>query len=187
MLQDYHQAIVSAQYGRLLQRSDDEHWGNLHFDRERARIYVTIDVVKPAAHRYVCRIDMSGYPVDPYWVGFIDPSTPRDRWEQASDLDARYWPWSPMPGLHGSFIVTFLGPYRTFWCRECNFPYFVYHGDQRWIPAKWPLDRVVSHLREALQQAEPPNRWRPLQQATLLGAAAQAGIAIPPDAGLGAK
>lgn len=187
MLADYHRAIVDAQYGALCKRATEEHWTNVTFERNGALFYVTFPVEARDQYTYVARIDMRRYPVDPYWVGFINADLPRTRWDSASDSDPRFWPWSPMPGLHGSFNLTFQGPYRTFWCRECNFPFFQYHPDRRWVPREWPLDRVVAHLRHALELAEPPTRWRPIEQQVILAIAARGGIIVPADAGLGAK
>jgi hypothetical protein len=187
MFSDYHRAIVDSQYAQLASRRATDGWSNVSLQHDDACIYVKLQVAMPEEYSYVCRIDMSGYPVDPYWIGFINPDLPRERWRKASDSDPRFWPWSPMPGLHGSFNIVFLGPFRAFWCRECTFPFFYYHGDRRWAPNEWPLDRVVAHLRDAVIKAEPPSRWRPIQRTALLAAAANEGINLPDDAGLGAK
>lgn len=187
MYEPFHEAIVNAQLQRLEERISRDGWTDTAVAQTGTFVYVTIRAPAPQVYDYRVRIDMRKFPVDPYWVGFIDPSVPKERWDDASDSDPRYWPWSPMAGLHGSFILSFEGPYRTFWCRECNFPFFVYHGDQRWNPAAWPLDKVVAHLRDAIARAESPSRWRPLQQAALLQVAANARISLPADAGLGAK
>lgn len=184
---EYHAAIVDAQFERLKERAAAEGWRNLAVERDDSQIYVRLAVERPAPYRYISRIDISRYPVDPYWIGFINPDLPQERWREASDSDPRFWPWSPMPGLHGSFILAFQGPFRTFWCRDCNLPFFHYHGDQRWVPAAWPLDRLVAHLRQAVDLAEPPNRWRPLQQSILLMEAAKVGATLPEGAGLGAR
>ncbi len=187
MFADYHQSIVDAQCEALTRRATSDQWANLSFEREQDRIYVSLRVTHPQDYRYVIRIDMSRYPVDPYWVGFINPDLPRARWRTASDGDPRFWPWSPMPGLHGSFILTFQGLFRTFWCRECTLPFFFYHGDRRWVPGAWPLERVVAHLRDAVELAEPPTRWRPIQQQALILAAGNARINLPQGAGLGTR
>lgn len=187
MFPDYHRAIVDAQYERLKIRAAADQWTGMSIDRDQALIYVTLQAGLPEPYKYVSRIDMARYPVDPYWVGFINPDLPRLRWSTTTDCDPRFWPWSPMPGLHGSFVLTFLGPFRTFWCRECTFPFFHYHGDRLWAPSAWPLDKVVAYLREAVEHAVSPDRWRPMQRPVLLLAAANAGIGLPEDAGLGAK
>ena len=187
MFADYHGAIVDVQYESLKSRAINESWADVSFDREGAHIYVTFQVFSSEPYRYLSHIDMSRYPVDPYWIGFINPSLPRQRWSTASDSDPRFWPWSPMPGLHGSFNIVFVGPFRTFWCRPCSFPFFYYHGEYPWVPAEWPLDRVVAHLRDAVKNAVLPNQWRPIQRQILLVAAANARIKLPADAGLGAK
>lgn len=187
MYAPFHEAIVNAQVERLRERIVSDGWTDTSVVHKGAIVYVTIRVASRGAYEYRVRIDMSRYPVDPYWVGFLDPTIPPEQWDGASDTDARYWPWSPMPGLHGSFVLIFNGPYRTFWCRECTIPFFVYHGERRWDPAAWRLHRVVAHLRDALGQAEPPSRWRPIQQPVLLQAAAIAGVLLPPDTGLGAR
>lgn len=190
MFGDYHRAIVDAEFDRLNTRVLNDAWTDLKIRREKAVVFTTISVEIPQPYKYVARIDVSRYPVEPYWVGFINPDLAEQNWNTASDSDPRFWPWSPMPGLHGSFIVTFQGPFRTFWCRECNFPFFLYHGlDHRWSPNDWHLDRVVAHLRDALGpgRAEPPVRWRPIQQQALMLLAKNANLTLPPDAGLGAK
>lgn len=187
MFVEYHSAILDAQYGSLCKRIADEKWLNTVADRDGHLIYVSVAADLHGAYKYLARIDMQRYPVDPYWVGFINSDLAREHWKTASDSDPRYWPWSPMPGLHGSFNLIFQGPYRTFWCRECNFPFFQYHPDRRWAPYEWPLDRVVAHLRQALETAEPPIRWRPIEQQVILGLAARNGVTLPPDAGLGEK
>jgi hypothetical protein len=187
MFQTFHSAILQAQYEALVRRAAEEQWTNVSLQRQDVQIYATIDTHAPAPAKYLCRIDMTNYPVDPYWIGFINPDLPRPDWNNAPDTDPRFWPWSPMPGLHGSFNLTFGGPFRTFWCRACTVPFFYYHGDRPWVPHEWPLSRVVSRLREALGRAEPPTRWRPMQQQVLLALAAQRQIALPADAGVGDK
>jgi hypothetical protein len=183
----YQQAIIDAQFEELKKRIEADHWAGIVVEREETLIYVCYRIETPVTQDYLVRIDMSHYPVDPYWIGFINPGLPRDRWNTASDSDPRFWPWSPMPGLHGSFNLSFQGPFRTFWCRPCTMPFFHYHGDQQWKPGAWDLSRVVAHLRDAIDKAVPPNQWRPLQQQALFALAARAGINLPTDAGLGAK
>lgn len=189
MLARYHEAIVENQYAALLARVERDEWTNVHAERSGPLIFVSVEVWDRGHYTYLTRIDTRAYPVDPYWIGFLNPNLPRQEWTVASDSDPRFWPWSPMPGLHGSFIVAYqgAGPYRTFWCRECTVPYFYYHGDQRWRPREWPVDRVVAHLREALRQAEPPTRWRPLQVPVIQQAGANVGVQIPADGGSGAR
>ena len=183
----YHRAIVDAQYELLRARINGNHWNDISVERQGSRIYAHIRATLPEHFEYRCRIDMSRYPVDPYWVGFINPALPPDKWESATDSDPRFWPFSPIPGLHGSFNLIFQGPFRVFWCRECNFPFFYYHGERRWSPSAWTLERVVAHLRDAISEAEPPTRWRPIHQQALLVAAQKAQINLPPSAGIGAK
>jgi hypothetical protein len=188
MHQEFHAAIVAANVQHLENRIVRDAWADTAVVlKDGPIVYLSIRSAGITPYEYRVRIDMTKFPVEPYWVGFIDPGLPQERWPLTSDTDPRYWPWSPMAGLHGSFILAFQGPYRTFWCRDCTVPFFAYHGDKRWDPAAWPLDRVVAHLREAIAQAEPPARWRPVQQGGLLQAAANAGVNVPPDAGLGAK
>ena len=187
MYADYHRDIVEAQFERLASRASREAWQNVSLERDEARTYVKLAVTRPEPYCYLVRIDMARYPVDPYWVGFLNPELPRDRWSTVSDGDPRFWPWSAMPGLHGSFIITFQGPFRVFWCRPCTFPFFYYHGDIPWSPASWPLERVVAYLREAVELAEPPVRWRPIQRQSLIVAAANYRVNLPQDAGLGTK
>lgn len=188
MLEQYHRAIVDEQHTELLARVDEDGWSDLFIERRESVFFIGVRIKTPELYNYLIRIDMNRYPVDPYWIGFLNPDLPRDRWELASDSDPRFWPWSPIPGLHGSFNITFARPIRTFWCRECNAPFFLYHGnDYQWIPRKWHLERVVAHLRDAIAQAEPPSRWRKIQRAAILNAATQLGISLPSDAGLGAK
>src|SRR2546430_477803 len=165
MYLSYHRAIVDAQYLTLTDRIAAERWSDLSVERHEALIYVRLQVSKPRLQEYLCRIDMRQYPVEPYWIGFLNPDARRERWSDLSDSDPRFWPWSPMPGLHGSFNITFLGPFRTFWCREFTVPFFYYHGlERKWSPGHWPLDRVVANLRDAIKRAEPPHNWRPIQQ-----------------------
>jgi hypothetical protein len=187
MFEKYHRAIVDAQFDELLTRVKSDGWTDVSVDRDLSQVYVTLTAKSPVLYTYRSRIDMSRYPVDPYWVGFINPDLPRERWSTASASDPRFWPWSPMPGLDGSFILAFQGPFRTFWCRECNLPFFLYHGDWIWKPAEWHLSRVVAYLREAVNQGKAPNRWRPLQRDALFNLAARAGITLPPGASEGSK
>lgn len=136
---------------------------------------------------YLAKIDCSRYPVEPYEVGFINPATPRDDRRRVSDRDARFWPWSPMPGLHGSFNLHFARAIRVFWCRDCTASYFYYHGHEegrRWDPARWSLDVVVSELRAAVRLATHPRHWRPVQRANLLAVAQARGVGLPAGAGI---
>lgn len=179
---EYHQALIDAQY-KELQAADR---GESAIARDGPRIYVDLEVRQqraPAVFR--CRIDTVRYPVEPYDVGFLDPSLPRDEWGRAHDRDPRYWPFSFFPGIQGNFNIIFAGAHRTFWCRECTREYFFYHGDQVWSPADWTLARVVGALRESVARAEHPAQWRPLQVPRLRQIAQGAGVVLPPGAGEG--
>src|SRR6266852_1065587 len=110
----YHQAIVTAQFDELEACARKEDWRDVSFDRDDSYVYVAVRSLAVDTYTYVIRIDLSRYPVDPFWIGFINPSLPRERWASATASDPRFWPWSPMPGLHGSFILVFQGPIRTF-------------------------------------------------------------------------
>jgi len=187
MLSAYQHAIIDEQYKEALERSKEEGWQDISLNRHESFIYARFTTELPKNYTYLCRIDMSRYPVDPYWIGFINPDLPNSRWDTSSDCDQRFWPWSPMPGLHGSFILAFQGPFRTFWCRDCNFPFFIYHSDHVWYPGSWRLSRVIASLRDAIRKAEPPSRWRPLQRETLVLIAGKMGFTLPDGAGSGAK
>src|SRR4051812_24141155 len=86
----YHRAIVDAQYEVLRARISGDRWDDVSVEREGSRIYADIRATQPENFEYRCRIDMSRYPVDPYWVGFINPALPRENWESASDSDPRF-------------------------------------------------------------------------------------------------
>jgi hypothetical protein len=176
MNQRYQKAIVESQFLEAVRSVAESKW-------EDTELHMTGLVVLChfafADGKYLARIDASEYPVEPYWVGFLDPATSRDQWLRACDGDARYWPWSPMPGLHGSFNLTFGGSYRVFWCRECTRQFFHYHGDHPWQPASWPMARVVSHLRDAALRATPPGKWLPIEMEGIRVIAANMNVQIP--------
>lgn len=180
----YHEAIVRSQFDRLIERLAHEA-RPIEVERSGSVIFAGFQGQSVTEH-YRARIDMSRYPVDPYWVGFINPDLPRDEWQRVSDTDPRYWPWSPMPALHGHFNITFRGAYRIFWCWRCTVPYFHYHGhEESWQPAHWPLDRVVVYLWDHTRRAEHPSRWRPQQRPIIVGFAERRGVTLPDGAGLG--
>ena len=180
----YHDALIGEQLAQLHRRIEVEGWPGVTVARDGDLIYVGLPG-RPATARYLARIDTARYPVEPYWIGFLDPAlAPEDR-PRASDADPRQWPMSGVPGLEGSFHVAFQGPYRAFWCRECTVQFFHYHPDIVWDPAAWPLDVVVANLREAVIHAHHPSRWRPLHQPLLRAAAQQRNLQLPDAAGIG--
>lgn len=182
---DYHSALLGAQFSRLESVARAE-WPEISVARQGALIYVGLERLSGRARAsYRARIDAARYPVEPYRLGFIDPSLQEAEWAGARDRDPRNWPYSQFPGLQGSFNIIFAGPFRTFWCRACTEEYFYYHGEAVWDPAAWPIDRVVSHLREAVQTAEHPAQWRPLQVPLIHEAARARGIELPAHAGVG--
>jgi hypothetical protein len=182
----YHAAIAQGQFENLERRIVNDGWRDVSVVRDGYLIYLTLERRSGRAPaRYLCRIDMERYPVQPYRIGFLKPNLPTGERAEASDRDPRYWPYSTFPGLQGSFNIVFQGPYRTFWCRPCTVEYFYYHGDDVWSAAMWPLDRVAASLREAVQHAEHPDQWRPLQVPNLQMIARAQGITLPEGAGLG--
>jgi hypothetical protein len=180
---EYHESILTAQIDDLRRTLAGPGWEGSMLDRVEDFVFVKFSVGR--GFEYLTRVDTRAYPIEPYWLGFIDPKAPRSDWTRLLATDARYWPWSPMPGLHGSFILAFSGLYRVFWCEPCTRPFFFYHGDRAWEPSLWPLSRVITHLRDCATRAEHPARWRPIQKPLLHGAAAQLGIPLPEGAGAG--
>jgi hypothetical protein len=183
----YHGAIVEAHVVELRDVVSREQWPGVRIENDGALVYATIDVERSAraSARYVARIDMGHFPVWPYFVGFLDPRLARERWSTATDRDPRYWPYSPLPGLEGGFHIHYPGVHRVFWCQACTPEYFFYHRDAVWEPHRWALWRVVSHLRNALHQAEAPGDWRGIFRQTITAAAKQNGLVIPDEAGTG--
>lgn len=181
---DYREALVSAGLAMLGRRISDEGWTDTVVERDGDLVFVRISGPDPNDH-FLVRIDTSAYPVEPYEIGFIASDAPRADWALLSDRDPRYWPFSAMPGIHGSFNIAYPGAMTTFWCRACTGAYFHYHGhEDRWEPARWPLDTVVTELRTAVQAAKHPRHWRPVARSTLLAVAAQHGITLPKSAGI---
>ena len=182
----YKNALLTAQLETLAWRIGNEGWVEVTVERDEDVVYVGLPA-RPATERYLAKIDTAHYPVEPYWVGFVDPALSLSERRRVSDADPRYWPLSGVPGLDGSFHVAFPGAYRAFWCRECTVQYFHYHGAEpgaTWDPARWPLDVVVAHLREAVTRAHHPRQWRRLFQTVLRNAAANASLQLPEGAGI---
>lgn len=185
MDRQYHDALVREEIDGLQQAISANGWSDVSFVRSGASVFVSLPgKSRLPLDKYVARIDLAAYPVLPYSVGFVDPDLPPAEWDRAHVRDPRFWPFSAMPGLQGSFNIAHPGPHRVFWCRPCTLEYFYYHGDQVWDPGAWPLYQVVSYLREAVQLAEHPRQWRPVQREQLLGIARANGIHLPEDAGL---
>ncbi|MDB4889235.1 MAG: hypothetical protein JWL61_1090 [Gemmatimonadetes bacterium] len=182
----YQDALLTAAETRLRELTVADRLEPYEIQRAQSVFFVPFRTKSPA-DRYLARIDAERFPVDPYEVGFINPETPLAERMNVSSKDPRYWPWSPMPGIHGSFNTTFNRAIRVFWCRECTASYFYYHGgeaDRSWHPARWPLERVVTELIDAASKAEHPRIWRANQRVNLLLMAQQSRIELPPGAGI---
>lgn len=181
---EYHERIVKASYDELLERKAREGWTDVEFENDRDIVYAMFSGIRPG-DRYLAKIDLARFPIDPYEVGFLDPEIdPSDR-ERVSDRDPRYWPYSPIPGLQGSFNLVRQGAITVFWCRQCTSAYFWYHGENDpWVPSEWPLHHVVEELRGAIQLAVHPRNWRPVERLTLLQIAHQNKILLPENAGI---
>lgn len=183
----YHDALVAAAVAAVVERARADGWSDVTVSREGTMVFVTL-LGAERGDNYLAKIDMTRFPVEPYEVGFIKPVTEGPDRHRVSDRDPRYWPWSPMPALTGNFNLHFQGALRVFWCRDCTASYFYYHGHQpgeQWRPARWPLERVIAHLRAAAQLAIHPARWRPVQRAIIAQHAAQRGAALPEHGGVG--
>jgi hypothetical protein len=180
----YHEALIASSVERLRARIAEDGWDGVSVERDGDRVYVGLSG-KTVGDRYLTVVDMSGFPIEPYDIGFIRPdSLPSER-HWITSRDPRFWPWSPMPGLHGSFNLFFQGAFRVFWCREWTVGYFYYHGqEKRWEPAIWPLDKVVEELRRDVAKAEHPRHWRAVQRPVLLHQAAGLNLTLPAGAGI---
>ena len=184
MDQEYQERLIAAQVSELVARKETEGWTDVDVERDGDFVFVRLTGKLPD-ERYLAKVDLSRFPVDPYEVGFLDPDTdPSDR-RRVSDRDPRYWPYSGMPGLHGSFNLVYTGAITVFWCRPCTFAYFWYHGgSDPWQPHEWPLWRVVAELRDAVKKADHPRRWRANERMTLIAIAKQKNITLPANAGI---
>lgn len=186
MNRKYQRDLLDGHYRDLLKRASTDEWHDVRLQRTDLLVFLEIEGrSNRVAANYLSRIDASRYPVHPYWIGFLNPRLPQSEWPLASDHDPRFWPFSSIPGLQGSFNLFFSGPYRTFWCRPCTGEYFYYHGNDVWDPSRWTLSEVVAYLRDAVSHAEHPDHWRPLQQQNLVRAAKAQGIQLPAGAGTG--
>lgn len=108
---------------------------------------------------YLAKIEVSDYPVAPWRVSFIDPAADAtDRWV-VPDRDPRFWPYSPIPGLHGGFHVHYPGPYRVFVCLPFTREFFYYHPELAWHPEIYDLPRVICELELALKRAQHFSLW----------------------------
>lgn len=180
----YHESLIAKGVETLRLRVTAERWDDVSVERESDTVYVGLSG-KNSGDRYLAVIDASGFPIEPYDIGFIRPDCPESERHRITPRDPRFWPWSPMPGLHGSFNLFFPGALRVFWCREWTVGYFYYHGQQeRWEPASWPLEKVVEELRKDVAKAEHPRHWRPLQRQVLLHQAAALNLTLPASAGI---
>jgi hypothetical protein len=180
---EYHAALVRGAVEALQRRAAAGGWTETTVEHIDSTVFVALNG-RRAGDEYLAKIDMSKFPVEPYEVGFVNPRLATDDRMRVSSRDPRYWPWSPMPGLHGSFIIHYPRAIRTFWCRPCTAPFFYYHGaENRWEPGRWPLTTVVADLREAVLEAEHPRHWRAVQRATLFPFAQGRGVTLPPGGG----
>jgi hypothetical protein len=180
---EYHQRLADASERQLRNVITASNWSGVVVEREGDHFFMELPGKNPL-DRYVAHVDMSGYPVQPYHVGFFSPAASLADRYRVSDRDPRFWPWSPVPGFQGSFNITRAGPIPVFWCRPCTSAYFAYHPQDAWLPYLWPLDRVVAELREAVQLAFHPSRWRPVERLQLLAIAQQLNVPLPDLAGI---
>jgi hypothetical protein len=183
----YHEALVGAgleSLGRRLLAADEDGLGGVRVERVGHFLYVWA-TGKYVDDAYLARIDLSGYPVEPYEIGFLDPAAARSEWDRLTDRDPRFWPLSGIPGLHGSFHVAFPGVIPVFWCERATAPFYHYHGaKESWVPRDWPVDAVVVKLVQALKKADHPRHWRPVGREQLFAEARKRGIDLPADAGV---
>lgn len=166
----YHSDLIAGQVERAREASGLRALLAGDIEQDGEMVFVPLFGRRRGNDVYLARIDMSEYPVEPYEVGFIKPDVVGDDRLRVSDRDPRYWPWSPMPGLHGSFNIHYPGPIRVFWCRSATQAFFFYHGAEEgkcWDPANWPLDIVIRELVDAVLVAEHPRHWRPVQRLLL--------------------
>lgn len=184
---DYQSTLIDEAVRATVARALDGGWDDVRVERDGTAVFITLEGAE-RGDDYLAKIEMGRYPLEPYEIGFVKPGSSGAERFRVSDRDPRYWPWSPMPALHGNFNLHFPGAIRVFWCRDCTTAYFYYHGHeagQQWRPAAWPLWRVVSHLREAVKRAVHPARWRPHQRPRIGQYAARLGQRLPDGGGIG--
>lgn len=181
----YQDAIITAAVAAAQQHARASGWSGVSIERDDDAVFVTL-AGPLVGDDYLARIDFRRFPIEPYEIGFLNPRIAREERRRVSTQDPRYWPWSPMPGLDGSFNIIFARPIRVFWCRPCTESYFYYHGHEegeRWEPAKWPLLHVIDVLHACVLKARHPRHWRPLQRSQLFALAASRGVTLPEGAG----
>lgn len=183
---EYKEAIVSGQIEEALALIEEDGWDGVSLARYGSKVLVRFPGRGDRGPGgYLCRIELDGYPLRPYRIGFVEAGLRDDEALQANDKDPRYWPASFFPGLQGSFHVAYPGPYTVFWCQPCTEEYFYYHGDDPWMPRNWTLRIVVSRMWQAIGRAEHPHHWRKIQLARLSEIASQLEVTLPPGAGVG--
>lgn len=155
---EYQRRLLASQFEHLEKRVAEESL-NILAERVGDVIFARFYGAGGSAEPYVARITSGLYPIQPWRVGFIDPTLEGNARLTAPDRDSRFWPFSALPGLDGGFHVSFQGPFRVFVCRPFTVEYFYYHPDRRWDPQVFVLARVVIELASEVRKAEHFSKW----------------------------
>jgi hypothetical protein len=111
--------------------------------------------------QFLAIIDGHGFPLYPFDVGFVDPSSNPTTYSEITELKNPVW--FPYDG-ETKFKTEFREAPRVFVCIQPGFSqeYFAHHKTEQWNPRYWTLSRVVHQLQLALREPtyQLPNRER---------------------------
>lgn len=158
---EYQRRLIQSGFDELPDRLSGLGW---HGEADLLDRITFLSLHGPAGNSesYLVKIAPYRYPVGPWSVGFIDPTLLDEERLQAPEKDPRFWPLSPVPGLHGGFHISYPGPYRVFVCLPFTLEYFHYHPDHPWLPDVHDLPGIAARLHDAVQKATHFSRWRPV-------------------------
>lgn len=158
---EYQRRLVEDGFARLQRRVREE---SREIDAEMAggTVFARMHGAAGSIEPYLLKVEAGLYPVGPWRVGFVDPEAQGEERLRLPDHDPRYWPFSGLPGLNGGFHVSYPGPFRVFVCHPFTVEFFHYHGDVRWEPWAYGLDRVVIQVSDAVRKADHFSKWYPL-------------------------
>jgi hypothetical protein len=117
------------------------------------RVVVRVEGIRKSGEhdRYLLCIDTDRFPVEPFDVGFIDPSLPATQWDRAELKNPTFFPNDGDDGQQRMKTAFHTDP-RVFICIQPGFTreYFAHHRDESWNPHAMTLAHIVQQVRNVI-------------------------------------